>query len=214
MPLLLLDLDNTLIDRDAAFRAAMTAFLAEHALPARDVAWLMAVDADGCTPRAEVAAAMTARYGPRVPASAIRTVLDHGAADRVTLPDPVRTSLLAASAAGWTPVVVTNGRTAQQTEKIRRTGLDALVDSWVISEAVGHKKPAPELFCAAAVGRSLDDAWMIGDAPRADIGGAHALGLRTVWLTRGRTWQERDFTPTRTADDVVEAIDGLPSVRP
>lgn len=33
MPLLLLDLDNTLVDRDAAFRTAVTDFLAQHGLP-------------------------------------------------------------------------------------------------------------------------------------------------------------------------------------
>ncbi|MBO1329675.1 HAD family hydrolase [Streptomyces sp. VRA16 Mangrove soil] len=209
MPLLLLDLDNTLIDRDAAFRAAMAAFLADHGLPAEDLARLMALDADGYTPRPAVAEAMTRRYADRVPPAAIRAVLDHGAADRVTLADPVRASLLAAAAAGWIPVVVTNGRTVQQTEKIRRTGLDTLVDSWVISEAAGHKKPAPEIFRVAAAGRSLKSAWMVGDSAHADIGGAGALGLRTAWVARGRTWCEGDFAPTLTAADTATAIDGI-----
>ncbi|MEU9097775.1 hypothetical protein [Streptomyces sp. NPDC048361] len=55
MPLLLLDLDNTLVDRDAAFRAAVACFLAEHGLPARDLTWAMDTDAGGYTPRHEVA---------------------------------------------------------------------------------------------------------------------------------------------------------------
>lgn len=38
MPLLMLDLDNTLVDRDAAFREAAAALLAEHALPESDIA--------------------------------------------------------------------------------------------------------------------------------------------------------------------------------
>ncbi len=33
-PLLMIDLDNTLVDRDAAFRTAAAAFLAEQTLPA------------------------------------------------------------------------------------------------------------------------------------------------------------------------------------
>ncbi|MFI7336505.1 HAD family hydrolase [Streptomyces sp. NPDC050085] len=206
MPLLLLDLDNTLIDRDAAFRSAMTTFLAEHGLPAGDLAWIMAVDDDGYRPRPDVARAMTRRYGDRVPLAAIHEVLDRGAADRVTLDDTVRAALLEARAAGWTPVIVTNGRTHQQTVKIRRTGLDLLVDSWVISEAVGHKKPAPEIFHAAAAGRSLRAAWMVGDSAPADVGGAGALGVRTVWVSRGRSWAERDFTPTRVAADAATAI--------
>ena len=46
MPLLMIDLDNTLVDRDAAFREAASAFLDEHALPGDDLAWLMSVDAE------------------------------------------------------------------------------------------------------------------------------------------------------------------------
>ena len=41
MPLMLVDLDNTLIDRDAAFQAAVAAFLAEYGLPGTDLAWVM-----------------------------------------------------------------------------------------------------------------------------------------------------------------------------
>lgn len=38
MQLLLLDLDNTLVDRDVAFRAAVAAdFLAQHGLPDSDL---------------------------------------------------------------------------------------------------------------------------------------------------------------------------------
>ncbi|ROQ78351.1 hypothetical protein EES39_31025 [Streptomyces sp. ADI92-24] len=37
MQLLLLDLDNTLVDRDAAFRAAVADFLAQHGLPDSDL---------------------------------------------------------------------------------------------------------------------------------------------------------------------------------
>ncbi|WP_420036804.1 HAD family hydrolase [Streptomyces sp. cg28] len=207
MPLLLLDLDNTLIDRDAAFRSAMAAFLAEHRLPAGDLAWIMAVDDDGYAARPAVLSALTRRYRDQVSPAAVQDVLDRGAADRVTLADPVRAALVAAARAGWTPVVVTNGRTAQQTRKIRRTGLDALVDGWTISEAVGHRKPAPGIFHAAAAGRSLRSAWMVGDAAHADIAGGHALGLRTAWLARGRAWQEREYAPTHVAEGVVAALE-------
>ncbi|MFC8145414.1 hypothetical protein ACFUKV_27270 [Streptomyces paradoxus] len=49
MPLLL-DLDNTLVDRDAAFRDAVAEFLAEHGLPESDLAWVTGLDASGYTP--------------------------------------------------------------------------------------------------------------------------------------------------------------------
>jgi putative hydrolase of the HAD superfamily len=208
MPLLLLDLDNTLVDRDAAFLDAVADFLAGHGLPAADLAWVRTVDAGGYTARHEVAAALARRYGDLVPAAAVRALLDNGAADRVVLADSAREALVTAQSYGWTCVIVTNGRTGQQEAKIRTTGLDRLVRGWVVSEAVGHKKPEPEIFRAAAeaVGVPLAGAWVIGDSPHADIAGADALGLRSVWVTDGRPWTEGAFRPTNVADDVASAI--------
>jgi putative hydrolase of the HAD superfamily len=208
MPLLMLDLDNTLVDRDAAFRDAVAAFLNEHRLPATDLTWVMTVDASGYTARPDVAASMIERYGDAVPATAIRALLDHGAADRVVLTNASREAVAKAQADGWTCVIVTNGRTAQQEAKIRHAGLDQLVQGWVISEKVGCKKPEPEIFYAAAdaVGVPLTGAWIIGDSPHADIAGANALGLRSVWVSNGQSWSERSFRPTHVAEDVATAI--------
>ncbi|MFE9613785.1 HAD family hydrolase [Streptomyces sp. NPDC006012] len=208
MPLLLLDLDNTLVDRDAAFRGAVADFFAEHRLPVSDLPWVMAVDASGYTARPDVAAALIGRYGGTVPAAAVRTLLDTGAAARVVLADSTRRALGEAEAGGWTCVIVTNGRTAQQERKIRNTGLDTLVHGWVVSESVGHKKPAPEIFHAAAevAGRPLPGAWIIGDSPHADIAGADALGLRSVWVSDGSAWPRQPFAPTHVAHDVASAI--------
>ncbi|MDX3230750.1 HAD family hydrolase [Streptomyces sp. ME19-01-6] len=208
MPLLMLDLDNTLVDRDAAFSDAVAAFLTKHGLPATDLTWVMTVDAGGYTARHDVAAAMTDRYEDAVPATEIHALLDHGAADRVVLTDASREAVDKAQVDGWTCVIVTNGRTAQQEAKIRRMGLDRLVQGWVISEEVGRKKPEPEIFHAAAdaVGVSLTDAWVIGDSPHADIAGAIALGLQSVWVSSGRSWTQGSFRPTHVAKDVATAI--------
>jgi putative hydrolase of the HAD superfamily len=202
---MLLDLDNTLVDRDAAFAEAAAAFLAARKLPATDLPWLMAVDNSGYTPRDEVAAAMAGRYGN---ADDIRVLLDHGAADHVVLEPATRQALQAARARGWVAVIVTNGRTAQQEVKIRRTGLDRLVRGWVVSEALGHRKPEPEIFRSAAEvgGLPLRDAWMIGDSPHADIGGAVAAGLRSVWVSNNQTWSVAGYAPTEIAVDGAAAI--------
>ncbi|MEU0075653.1 HAD family hydrolase [Streptomyces sp. NPDC006332] len=208
MPLLMIDLDNTLIDRDAAFREAVASFLAEYALPADDLPALLALDASGYTPRPDLARAMLDRYGAAVPDSAVHALLDHGAADRVTLPEPTRRALGEAVARGWTCVIVSNGRVAQQETKIRNTGLDRLVHGWVVSEAVGHKKPAPEIFHAAAslVGARLHGAWMIGDSAHADIRGANGVDAHSVWVSGGRPWTEADCRPTRIVRDTATAI--------
>ncbi|MFG2345656.1 HAD family hydrolase [Streptomyces phaeochromogenes] len=209
MPLLMIDLDNTLVDRDAAFREAGSVFLAEHALPVDDLAWLMSVDANGYTPRQDVARALAERYAAAVSGAAVRDLLDRGAADRVVLAAATRDALDRAVGAGWTCVIVTNGRVEQQEAKIRHTGLDGIVHGWVVSEAVGCKKPAPEIFrvAAAAVGASLRGAWVIGDSPHADIGGANGLDdVRSVWVSGGRPWGDETFRPTHITDDAASAL--------
>ena len=105
--------------------------------------------------------------------------------------------------AAWPPLGL-----PQQTGEITASGLDRLVDAWVVSEGVGFRKPEPGIFHAAAdiVGASLEDAWMIGDRDDADILGAHRLGLRSSWLHLGRTWSQADYAPTHIADTVAAAI--------
>ncbi|MFF1907668.1 HAD family hydrolase [Kitasatospora sp. NPDC058218] len=208
MPLLMLDLDNTLIDRDTAFLASVRTFLAEHRLPAADLGWIAELDASGYTPNDRMAAAIADRYGSSAPAGAVDALLDNGGADLVALAESTRLALTRARADGWTCVIVTNGATVQQETKIRRTGLDRIVEGWVVSEAVGHKKPGPEIFRAAAeaVGHPLAGAWMVGDSAHADIAGAHALGLRSVWVSAGRPWAQDAYRPTLVAEDVATAI--------
>ncbi|MEU6348791.1 HAD family hydrolase [Streptomyces sp. NPDC047072] len=204
MPLLMADLDNTLIDRDAAFRSTAATLLAEHGLPEGDLDWLTTLDASGCTPRHEVASAIAERYG----GLDARGFLDRGVIARTTLDAPVREALAEAVADGWTCVIVTNGRTGQQEAKIRHAGLDRLVHGWVVSEAAGCRKPEPEIFhaAAAAAGLPLDGAWMIGDSARADIRGGLAVGARSVWVSGGRPWAESGYRPTHIAPDTVSAL--------
>lgn len=208
-PLLLLDLDNTLIDRDSAWLAGLTEFYAAHGLPEADLAWVMRLDRRGHAPRAEVAEAMRERYDGSFPSEELWDFLSWGAANRAQVEPGVNEALHEAIANGWQPVVVTNGAVAQQSAKVRKSGLDQIVAGCVISEAVGARKPSPEIFRAAAavVNGTLERAWMIGDTEDADIGGPARLGLSTVWLHRGRTWPaELTYHPTHIADTPAEAI--------
>ena len=205
---MMLDLDNTLIDRGAAFRSAAVDFLAAHDLPGDDLAWLLAADASGYAPRQTLAAAITARYPNEVTTEEARALTDFGAAERAVLADTTSHALAAARVAGWKLVIVTNGRGPQQLAKIRNTGLDALVDAWIISGDLGLQKPDPQVFTAAAeaVGQPLTGAWMIGDSPQHDIAGAHASALRCVWVSASTPWVESGYRPTHIASDVAAAI--------
>ncbi|MFD2763033.1 HAD family hydrolase [Micromonospora eburnea] len=208
MPLLLLDLDNTLLDRDGPFRAWGERFLDDIGAPPTDIDWLLSVDADGLTDRWDVADAIRDRYGLGIPAIDLVEELHDGVVAHTRLDPLIACALRIADDAGWVPVVVTNGVVRQQDAKIRRTGLDRYIADWVISEEVGVSKPNPRIFALAArrARMPLRGAWVIGDSPEADIGGASALGLPSVWLHRGRRWPDTRFAPTRSADGLIAAV--------
>jgi putative hydrolase of the HAD superfamily len=208
VPLLLLSLDDTLLDRAGAFRAWASEFLARIGAPEYDLEWLLSVDADGMGSSWDVADALRERYGLRYSSLDLVEEVRRAIMERMRL-DPLTACALAiAEDSGWVPVVVTNGESRMQEEKLRKTGLDRYLADWVISEEAGVRKPNPRIFAIAAerARMRLGGAWLIGDSPEADIGGADAAGVRSVWLHRGRRWSERRYAPTRTADGVIAAI--------
>src|SRR5579859_2970785 len=90
MPLLLLDLDNTLVDRAAAFLGWAGEFVALHATGpvADDVEWLIAADADGYEARDRLALRIAERFHLGEQArKGIEEDLRWGMADRLA-PDP------------------------------------------------------------------------------------------------------------------------------
>ncbi len=208
MPLLLVDLDNTLLDRISAYRAWARRFLATVNAPADDLEWILKVDDDGHTPRLEVAEAIKRRYGLTVPEADLVEAARAGVVTNMRLDPLVACALHIAGGAGWVPVVVTNGATHQQEAKIRMTGLDRYIADWVISDEVGVRKPDPQIFEIAShrARQPLRGGWMIGDTPEADIAGGARVGLRTAWLRRGRRWTESRYGPTVSVDSAIEAL--------
>jgi putative hydrolase of the HAD superfamily len=208
VPLLFLSLDNTLLDRAGAFRAWAQGFLAEIGAPAYEVEWLDSVDADGLTSAWDLADAIRARYRLRRRPIDLVEEIREGLLSQLRLDPLVAFALRIAADAGWLPVVVTNGETQVQTEKLTRTGLVHRIAAYVISEDVGVRKPNPRIFSIAAdkVGRRLSGAWLIGDSPEVDIGGANALGIPSAWIRRGQPWADERFAPTMSCDGVIEAV--------
>ena len=125
MPLLLLDLDNTLIDRAGAVGRWARKFAAAHGRDAADAEWLVAADRDGLEPRDRFAGMIAERFGLGAQDEvAIVAELRGGLVSELAADDAVTRALRGARAAGWTPFVVTNGTVAQQERKLRHTGLD------------------------------------------------------------------------------------------
>jgi putative hydrolase of the HAD superfamily len=210
VPLLLIDLDNTLVDRAGAFERWAREFASTRGGDAADAAWLVAADRDGLEPRERFAGMIAERFGlDAQDEAAILAELRGGLVRELVPDDAVAGALRRARAAGWTPFVVTNGTVAQQERKLRHTGLDREVAGWVVSEGAGLRKPDPAIFrlAAAQAGQSLDGAIVIGDSAHADIEGARGVGLPGVWLHRGRPWPLTAFEPDHVADSFPHAVD-------
>ena len=209
MPLLLLDLDNTLVDRAAAFRRWAVSFAAGFGGGTAEADWLVAADRDGLESRERLAELISRRFGlDGARKAGLVAELRRGMVDSIEADPAVPAALDRARAAGWVPVVVTNGTVTQQEAKLHRTGLDRHLAGWVISEGAGIRKPDLRIFqlAAAQAGQDLACAWMIGDSAHADIGGACAAGIASIWLHRGRPWPEVTFAPTRIARTCAQAI--------
>jgi putative hydrolase of the HAD superfamily len=205
--LVLIDLDNTLIDRSAAYKTWATDFAAQQHGDSSAVDWLVAADKEGYETRPRLAEMIGARFG--LPSEPLLAEMRAGLVERIVFDQAVGRALREATAAGCVPVVVTNGTVRQQERKLRHTGLDRLVAGWVISEGAGVRKPDRRIFEAAAAvaGASLDDGgWMIGDHAEYDIAGGAAAGLDTVWLHRGHSWPADLAPPTHIADDFPAAM--------
>lgn len=208
MSLVLFDLDNTLIDRAAPFRAWALRFVETRGLAAAEVRWLEAADEDGMTARAAFFEQVRSRYGIEESVGDLvdayrddfRRFVQRPAAETFAALEDLRRR-------GWRIGIVSNGSRSQEA-KIAAAGLADAVDGWAISEVVGARKPEPAIFEAAAVacGCALDGAWVVGDNAAADIAGAKTCSLRSVWISRGRRWQLRVYEPDAVAPTVADAV--------
>ena len=82
------------------------------------------------------------------------------------------------------------------------------------SEAEPHVlgKPAQDFFDSALsrLAAAADDAWMIGDDARADVGGAQAAGLNGVLVKTGK-FRDADLSGEIEPDAVLESFAELPA---
>ena len=210
MPLLLCDLDDTLVDRGRVLDAWAAEFADLHDL-GDDLAWpawVADLDDGGMTPRDEFWSAIKGRLGLAQPVDDLVATWKVDFPSRYRCEQTVLDQLSEARVRGWSVGVVTNGDADGQARKLVAAGLDAAVDSICISGAEGVRKPDPRIFARAAerAGAPLRPGWMIGDHPEADIAGARAVGLGTVWLGRGRAWPITAFEPDHQAADPAAAI--------
>lgn len=185
----LFDLDQTLLDRDRSLDgfldAQWTRHDALHGVAQADFKQrFIEQDANGLVWKDVVYARLLAEFGVDTleVTDMIQEYLD-GLGAHACLFDGVLTALQELRAVGLKLGIITNGRTDLQSRIIAASGLDDLMDSVVISGAVGVGKPDPGIFNIALkeIGLNAGETVFVGDNPIADIAGARALGMGVVW---------------------------------
>jgi HAD superfamily hydrolase (TIGR01549 family) len=209
MPLVIFDLDNTLIDRDGAFHRWATEFMSGYGLDPAERQWLEGVDGGGFAPRLGFMSQVRERYRiDEPPERLLARYRDRMIAHTVPYPQ-VHAVLDHLRAEGWLVAIATNGDTEQQQAKIRLARLAGAVDAVAVSGEVGAAKPDRRMFEAAARrcgARLADGGWMVGDDPTRDIVGGRAAGLRTIWMRHGRAWDAASPPPHATVDHLHQTI--------
>ncbi|UPV75064.1 HAD family hydrolase [Halorussus limi] len=117
--------------------------------------------------------------GRRV-AEAFRSERDHSRVELL----PGATEALDALAADHALGVVTNGPPEMQTAKLESAGLAGHFEAVVFAGHDAAAKPDPEPFevALAELGVESGRAVHVGNSLSSDVAGAHAAGLRSVWV--------------------------------
>ncbi len=84
--------------------------------------------------------------------------------------------------------IVTNGVASTQRNKLRGSGLAALMDGCFISEELGFEKPSPEFFrlCMEQIPAfQKKEAVIVGDSLTSDMLGGNRAGIACCWYNPG-----------------------------
>ena len=209
--LICIDLDETLVDRDAVLRQwALETTRAEGRPELAE--WLIAYDRhEGrVRDRTSFLTGVASKFGWDAPIQQLLSEWPRTFGARYRLDRHAAEALRRAKLHGFRVAVVSNGDGPRQRAKINAMRLEDYVDACVVSGEVGVRKPDRRIFEIAAEHAGADlngSVWVIGDDPGADIGGGLQIGAETIWVNRGRKhWPSDVAAPHATFDDPVTAI--------
>ena len=106
--------------------------------------------------------------------------------------------------------IATNSTVKQQSNRLKNAGLLRCFRKIFASEDVGAPKPQKPFFDACFTempGIHPEQAVLIGDSLTADITGAHAYGIHTIWYDRNGTGKD-----VPEADRTVRALSEIPAI--
>ena len=210
---LIFDLDNTLIDRNAAMRQSLHDWLITqgHEGSALEAALndCMQYDDWGYIDRQDLCTWMLQQYGNKQNKVTVHELehLLHVNNSRNVKPDAQVQALLNTLRNQYKLVLATNGGSKTQRAKIEQTELLDFFkpEDIFVSGEMEFEKPDPRYFKIIIDQLQLDvtKALVIGDNPQNDIQAANECGLFTCWVSHGRE-EEAGIQPTITIKNITE----------
>ncbi|MFC5528293.1 HAD family hydrolase [Cohnella yongneupensis] len=193
----ILDLDNTVLDRTSTFRAFAASFVdhyfahAEHRV--KLIEDIVARDLDGYKDKPALFRELLSDYEwtAKPDHEALMNYYRVHYVKHATLMDQAK-NVLSYLRSKYRTALITNGMTTIQYGKIDQAGIRDDFDLIIVSEEAGVKKPDPAIFGMATKKFGLTPAQCVyvGDHPVNDIGGAANAGMQTIWLQWTQPWRE------------------------
>ncbi len=205
------DLDNTLIDRNAAFDQCINAFFISNLSDfdyKKERGSILKKDNWGYTSRIEFCSWFIQKYQPKNYNKQTfwqyqkRTISDYI--------NPISNELkllLNQLKKQYIIGIITNGSIYNQSRKLEKAKFLDIFDkkNIFISEEYKISKPNPKIFTIVLNKLNLksDKLLYIGDDAINDILGAKQVGIKTCWLQQGRIWEE-DFLSDFELDSILK----------
>ncbi|WP_181157217.1 MULTISPECIES: HAD family hydrolase [unclassified Microbacterium] len=206
-PLVIFDLDDTLIDYAQAADRALASFAHQRGLGESGVQFLRDVNAGTLTVHEAWQLIgehfLLPESADELARSVAATLPDHAVAFEGAVE-----GLNSLREAGWRTALLSNGSPSVQLTKVRATGMEELFDAVLICDPGGTRKPDPTVFedIAVRAGGGLRNSWMVGDSLTSDIGGGQAAGLTTLWISHGRILPDHGPQPDHVVSNISAAF--------
>lgn len=208
---LLFDLDNTLIDRDAAVKAHYAERL-NSLSPSRInmLEELLHRDRSGYGDRSEFLNWYQKNFAPEASHEELQIEMRFGIVTKIRAFSGMK-SMLKSLGKEYILGLLSNGSGQGQRQKLRGAGLGECFEpnSIFISGEMNVSKPDQNAFRKALKGMGVNPATtlMIGDDAINDVAGAAQLGMDTCWISHGRR-----FNGNRLPTHIIENALQLPEI--
>ena len=208
---IMMDIDNTLLDFDAAERKALLETLQQFSLPCDEAAVSRYHEINsslwgelnkGKIRRDKLVIERFDRFVKEIGAAAKATELNRAYTEHLaTHADviPGAEEALQELADVATMIAVSNGTESVERGRLKLSGFEKYFDDIFVSEAVGVSKPNPKIFQMAMRKLGIehsDKVLVVGDSLSADIQGGVNAGLDTCWVNMNGLENESGLTPT------------------